>query len=526
MLQGILSFEFLSLTGNAWFTIGVVLALFVAMIFSKARIDVIFLTAMSSLLIAGVVDTKSAFGGLTSDSVLVVAVLFIVVEGLTYTGVLNWIVKHLMGTPKTLSGAVVRVMFPAALMSSVMSNTTVVALFINVVRIWSRKLGITPSKLLIPLSYAAGMGGICTIIGTPANLVVSGLYADKLGENLGIFTTTLCGLFCLVIGVVSVVALKKLLPERKSPVYDSETSELVLELTVPSDHPYIGLTLQEIYDRSQNGTDSDKSSTLAIRRFDSIIAIKRYDNEVETAGPETFLMGADHIIISGLPQNLKRICQKLHLKSDYLEGYLKNEAENAVVGKKTIVSTAILIGMILLSAFKVVPLLVACILAAIAMVLCKCCTSEQAMKSINWEIVMVFAGSFCIGKALESTGVALKIAQGLLDVCGSNPYVVLTVICLVATFITEFISNTAAAAMFFPIAIGAANALGVNPLTFAVALMIAASSSFATPIGSPTHMLVYGPGGYKFTDFAKIGIPMNFIILAANVFITTKVFPF
>ena len=148
------------------------------------------------------------------------------------------------------------------------------------------------------------------------------------------------------------------------------------------------------------------------------------------------------------------------------------------------------------------------------------------MKSIDWNIIIVFAGSVAIGKAIEQTGIAQMIAGGLLNVCGTNPYVVLTAVCLVATFITEFISNTAAGAMFYPIAMSAATALGVNPLTFCVALMIAASSSFATPIGSPTHMLVYAPGGYRFTDFMRIGLPMNFIILAANIFITPIVFPF
>ena len=118
------------------------------------------------------------------------------------------------------------------------------------------------------------------------------------------------------------------------------------------------------------------------------------------------------------------------------------------------------------------------------------------------------------------------IANKLLSICGSNPYITLIAMCVVATFITEFISNTAAAALFCPIAISTATTLGVNPLTFCIALLIAVSSCVATPIGSPTHMLVYGPGGYRFTDFVKIGLPMNFIILAANIFITTLIFPF
>ena len=156
MLQGLLSFELLGLSGNAWFTIAVILALFASMMFSKLRTDLIFVAAMAALYISGVLDVKGAFGGFCAPSVLVIGVLFAVIVGLNQTGVLNWIVKHLMGTPKTLTGAITRLMLPVALLSSLLTNTTIVALFINIVKIWSKKLGISPSKLLIPLSYASG----------------------------------------------------------------------------------------------------------------------------------------------------------------------------------------------------------------------------------------------------------------------------------------------------------------------------------------------------------------------------------
>ena len=517
MLQGLLAFEWLGLSGNAWFTIAVIIALFAAMIFSNVRTDVIFWAAMSALFVSGVVDIKGAFGGFSSSSVLVIAALFAVIAGLNHTGVLNWISKYLMGAPKTLTGAIAHLMFPVAILSSLLTNTTIVALFINIVKIWSKKLGISPSKLLIPLSYASGMGGVCTLIGTPPNIIISGLYHDATGIQLGIFSTTLCGLFCLAVGILSVIALQKILPERESPLSKVEDDELTLELCVPSKHNFIGMTLQEIYDNNPRGFEKDKKSILAIRRF---------DNEVEVATPDSIIMGADHIIVSGKPAQLQWICNNLHLKNEHLEGIIENATVGKKFGKKTAISAAIMIAMVLLSAFNIIPLLSSCLLAAAAMIIFRCCTSTQAMNSINWEILAIFAGSICLGKALESTGVAQMIANKLLSICGSNPYITLTAMCVVATFITEFISNTAAAALFCPIAISTATALGVNPLTFCIALMIAVSSSFATPIGSPTHMLVYGPGGYHFTDFVKIGLPMNFIILAANIFITTLIFPF
>jgi di/tricarboxylate transporter len=195
------------------------------------------------------------------------------------------------------------------------------------------------------------------------------------------------------------------------------------------------------------------------------------------------------------------------------------------MGVGTLVSTVIMIAMVTLSALGVLPLLQCAFLAAAAMLLCRCCNLEQAMKAINWEIIMVFAGSISLGLAIQKTGIAEQLATGILDVCGTNPIIVMTAVCFVGTFITEFISNTAAGAMFFPIMYEAAEKLGYEPYTFLIALMISVSSSFATPIGSPTHMLVYGPGGYRFSDFLRIGLLMNIIILAANIFIVNIVYP-
>ena len=516
MLQGILSFELYGLSGNAWFSIVVVLAVFAAMTFSKLRTDIIFLAGMAALFVSGVLDVKGAFGGFSSPTVLVIGVLYAVIAGLSHTGVLNWIVKHLMGSPKSLTMAIVRTMIPVALLSSMLTNTTVVALFIDVVKIWSKKLGISPSKLLIPLSYASGMGGICTLLGTPPNLIISGMYSDSTGIQLSIFTTTICGLFCLAVGVISIIAMQKLLPERKAPLSGVDDGNLTMELLVPSKHPFIGMTLQEVYEENPKGFKKDKNAIISIRRF---------DNEVEVATPDTLIMGGDHIIVSGSAKQLHWICNELNLKNEHLDGILENLNTEKKAGKKTLISALIMIAMVLLPTFGVMPLLSACLLAAAAMIICRCCTSQQAMSAINWPILMVFAGSICLGKALETTGVAQMIANWLLTLCGSNPYTALISICLVATFVTEFISNAATAAMFCPIVMSTAATLGVNPLTFCIALMLAVSSSFATPIGSPTHMLVYGAGGYKFTDFAKIGLPMNFIILAANIFITLIIFP-
>ena len=184
-----------------------------------------------------------------------------------------------------------------------------------------------------------------------------------------------------------------------------------------------------------------------------------------------------------------------------------------------------MIAMVAVSSLGYLTLLQAAFIAAFAMIACRFCTIEQARESIDWRLLMIFAGSISLGTAIQDTGIAEWISQGILVLCDGSALVALAGICLVGTFITEFTSNTATAAIFFPIAYQTAVNMNVNPLTFCVALMVAVSSSFATPIGSPTHMIVYGPGGYRFSDFARIGIPMNFIIWIANLFITLLLFP-
>lgn len=589
------TFEFLGFGFYAWITIALVLVMFSLLLFTKLPADVVFVGGMAVLLVCGVLPAREVLSGFSSESVVVVGILFVVVAGLVYTGVLQWIVRHLLGNPSSYPKAIVRLMLPVAMLSSMLSNTTVVALFINVVKMWSKKLGVSPSRLLIPLSYASGMGGVCTLIGTPPNLIISGFYMQETGVELGIFTTTLPGLFCLAVGILSMIALRKLLPDRKSSESSFESiSDYTVELLVPTTNPMVGQSVGEC--------------GLMDVRGGRLVEIVRFDKEIiSPVHADEFVIGGDRLVYSGQIDSILDLRETHHLVNATHHVYSVNEVDghrklqtgylefgSDLVGKriadtrfeedhdvvlvaiarqgkrleaspreialqagdtlllegkklsekdfsgdvrffdsediqqvdhKTLVSSGIMLAMMLLSAFHVMPLLNACFLAAFAMLLTRCCSIEQARKSINWNVLMVFAGSVCLGMAIENTGIAQRLADGLLGVCGTNPLVVLAVICLVGTFITELISNAAAAAMFYPIAYKSAIALGVNPLTFCVALMIAVSSSFATPIGSPTHMLVYGPGGYRFSDFMKVGLLMNLIILAANLFIVTILFP-
>ena len=582
---------------DAWITIVTVLGMFSVLLFTKLRSDWVFLCAIGILFVTGVLDAKEAFSGFSGTSVITVGVLFVVVAGLMHTGVLHCMVKYLLGQPNSYAKAVTRLMLPVAFLSSFLSNTTVVALFVKIVKMWAKKLGVSPSKLLIPLSYASGMGGVCTLIGTPPNLIISGLYEEHTGQAMNVLATTIPGLFCLFIGVLSVIAMRRLLPDRKAPESAFEaTSEYTVELRVPSDNPYIGMTLAE--------------AGLFHVKGGSLIEMYHFDDVPSPISEEEYIMGGDHLVYAGQIDeiyemavshklvaadhhvfSMSEVDMNRQVRTAYVNfgssligrsiaettfekdnnlmvaavarrGKRINEAPRKVIleagdtllliypshykidttslkndlqffdsddvpniGYGTLVSTAIMLAMIVVSALGIMPLLQCAFLAAAAMVVFRCCNVEQAMKAINWDILMVFAGSAVLGLAIQKTGIAEWMANGILDICGTNPLVVMTAICFVGTFITEFISNTAAGAMFFPIMYEASEKLGYEPYPFLIALMISVSSSFATPIGSPTHMLVYGPGGYRFSDFMRIGLLMNLIILAANIFIVNIVYP-
>ena len=589
--------EFLGFNLHAWITIVTVLSMFTVLLFTKWRSDLVFLGAIGVLYVTGVLDAKDAFSGFSSTSVITVGVLFVVVAGLTYTGVLQCIVRFLLGTPKSYSKAVTRLMLPVAVLSSFLSNTTVVSLFVNIVKMWAKKLGVSPSKLLIPLSYASGMGGVCTLIGTPPNLIISGLYEEKTGVAMNILTTTVPGLFCLAVGVLSVIAMRRLLPDRKAPESAFEsTGDYTVELQVPSDNPYIGQTLGEaglfhvkggsliemyhfddiplpvtedepimggdhliyagqidelmelaythklvssdhhIFSMSEVDNNSKLrtayvdfgsrliGTTIGSSSFEKdnnvvLAAVARRGERIEEAPRNVVLQAGDTLLLI-CPSNIKLNTSSLERDLHFFDS---SDVPN--IGNGTIISTLIMIAMVVVSALGIMPLLQCAFLAAAAMLICRCCNMEQAMKAVNWDILMVFAGSAVLGLAIQKTGIAEWLANGILDVCGTNPIVVMTAVCFVGTFITEFISNTAAGAMFFPIMYEAAEKLGYEPFPFLVALMVSVSSSFATPIGSPTHMLVYGPGGYRFSDFMRIGLLMNLIILAANIFIVNIVYP-
>lgn len=419
------------LSMDAWITIATMVGLFATLLLTKTKAHVAFFCAIAVLNISGVMTLEEAFAGFDTASIITVALLFLVIAGLRHTGALEWMVSHLMGQPRNYTLAIIRLMLPVGILSSFMSNTGTTALFQDVIKKWAERLGMAPSKLLIPLAYSASLGGLLTLIGTPPNLIIAGMYAKTYGVSMNILAPFPIAFCCLLASITIVILMKNLLPTRTAP---------------------------------HEGIDSGEVAS-------------------ETEKVQTFT-------------------------------------------GKTYLSIGIMISVLVLSAFNVLTLSSCCILAGILMVLTKCCTSDQAVKEIDWNILMVFVGSVCIGNAIHKTGIDEDILGWIMNCCGSDPIMVLAMICATAAITTEFISDTACAAMFCPIVIHAAQNLGVNPMPFMIALMMSVSNNYATPIATPPNTLVYASGGYKFEDFARLGLVLKLVNLFIAISVSMLIYPF
>lgn len=593
------SILFLGLNPYAWITIVTVLSIFVVMARTHIPAEVCFLAALTILLVTGVVTEEEGMAGFGSEPVVVHAAFFVIIAGLMQTGLLYWLTKNVLGDPKNYGQAVIRLMLPISVLAALLNSVNVVALFIDAVKIWARKLDISASKLLLPLSYAATLGGMCTLLGNSSNLVIAGLYMGKTGQTLNLFEPLLPGLTLTVIGILLVILLQGHIPSRESPEQTFETtSDYTAELLVPTDNPYVAQTVTE--------------AGLLQVKGGSLVEIVRFDKEIIMPVPKDEpIMGGDRLIYAGQINeilNLKRthglvaadhhvwsvdeIDSKRKLRTAYVKfgsdligqsmtqcdfehrndvvlvavarqgrrvkgqpreirlqagdtlllecppkGDEKMESENRrsltffnshfvpQLGSRTITSAIILVLMFLLSSFHAMPLMAVTMLAAGAMLAFKCCRIDRVTKYIEWELLLILGSTVVFSVAITKTGIADVVANNLLTLCGSNPYIVMAVMCIMASVVSEFVSDVGSAAVFFPIMWQQAIILGCNPMPFVMSLMLSVTISFASPIGSSTHMLIYGPGSFHFTDFAKLGFWMHIVLQAACLIIVNLIYP-
>lgn len=599
---------------DAWVTVLVLFAILGLLVATSLPADLLMLGGLTVLLLAGVLSVQQAFAGFANDGMLTVAVLYIVVAGLRETGVVAWIAQGIFGRPTTVTRAQLRMMLPVAGLSAFMNNTPLVAAMLPAVTEWGKKFRIPPSKLLMPLSFATILGGLCTLIGTSTNVIAAGLMqrsvdAGELADGMNFFTLTWIGVPCALAGIAYMaIASRWLLPVRQATLRPTDDPRAyTVEMRVAPGGPVVGKTIEEAGLRHMN---------------DMYLAeIERNGEVIHAVGPHMKLMGGDQLVFVGVVDSVVELQKirglipatnqvfKLHgrrdgrtlieavvsdtcpllgktiregrfrtyysavviavaRKGERLKGKIGDivletgdtlllEARTSFVQQqrnsrdfflvspldgsaplrheRAPVALAILIGMVLLATvFEQTPYFIergygtlhAALLAGGLMLLTGCCTADAVRRTVDWPVLIVIAATLGIGTALSSTGLSAAFASGLVALAGPQPLHQLAVIYLVTMLLTEVLSNTTAVVLMYPIALATAQQLGVNPLPFIVGITIAGSCGFATPIGYQTNLMVYGPGGYKFTDYLRFGIPLNLIVCAVTLLVTPVVYPF
>lgn len=599
------------MTWEGWFSIGVIALVFVMLIRGRHGADVIIVAGVSLLVLVGIITPKEGIAGLANEGVITVAIMYIIVCGLAETGTVGWIARNVLGGSTSMTVAMLRMMVPVTTLSAFMNNTPLVAMFIPVINDWCRKHRVSPSRLMIPLSYAAIMGGTCTLIGTSTNLVVSGLWANSIAtpgspiegrRMIGFFEIAWVGVPCAAVGLTYLlIASRWLLPARK-PVLDVEADarSYTVEMIVETGSPLVGqsiegaglrhlpgLYLAEIERAGQMLPAVSPDQRLAaedrlvfVGVLDSVVELQKIrglkpatDQVVKLDAPrpqrsliEAVISNSSPLIgrtvregrfrsvynavVIAVARNGERINKKigdivlkvgdtllLEAHRSFAEQhknsrdfYLVSRVENSepVRHEKALIAVAILALMVAIATIGPYGfhMLHAAVIAAGLMLVTRCCSGAAARRSVDWQVIVTIAASLALGVALAKSGAAAVIAGAMIEIAGGNPWITLVVIYLLTTTFTEVITNNAAAALVFPIALAASDKLGVDFKPFAMCIMMAASASFATPIGYQTNLMVMAPGGYKFTDFFRIGIPLNLTMLVLTVALAPLIWPF
>lgn len=599
------------MTAAAIIVLCLVVGIVLVLALTRIAPDAVLMGALTVLLVCptptdsgwriGLVGVDAAFSGFSNSGVATIAVLFVVVAGLRETGTVDWIGARVLGHPRGLTMALVRIIFPIAGMSAFLNNTPVVAMMIPAVSDWAKRLELTPSKLMIPLSYAAILGGTCSLIGTSTNLVVSGMVdATPGGDPIGIFEITRVGLPAAIIGGAFLIFLgPKLLPDRGSTKQAlSDPREYTLELLVPSGSPLDGKTIQQAGLRNLPGCflvgieregepigPSDPGQVLraddrllfagiveSIRDLQRIRGLEPATNQVFKLDAPRYRRRLFEAVVGAASPLVGKTLKSTGFRHEYngvvlavarsgvrLRGRLGDivlrpgdtllvEAEAGFIDRyrnardfllvsslddstprrhtRAPLALAILLAMVAVVTIGWLSMLQGTMLAAGIMILTRCCTVSEARQSVDWSLLIVVGAALGLGAALAETGAAGAVASGVIGVAGTNPLLVLIAVYLVTSLMTEVITNNGAVALAFPIAYSLSQRLGVDFMPFVFAIMMAGSASFATPLGYQTNLMVFGPGGYRFSDYLRIGIPMNLLMAAVSLTLIPFIWPF
>ena len=573
----------LSQTASAILTLTIVGLMFLAFLKEVLPTEVVALTGVAVMLLTGVLPYDAALPVLANPAPWTIAAMFVIMGALVRTGALDAFTqtaqRQARTNPKT---AIALLMAFVVAASAVVSNTPVVVVMIPVFTQIARTLGMQASKLLIPLSYAAIMGGTLTLIGTSTNLLVDGVARAQGLDPFTIFEVTPLGLAVVVWGMIYLRYIAPhLLPDRDSMadlLSDRSAMKFFTEAVIPPDSNLIGREVTGVrlfkrpgvrlidvirgdasLRRNLKGVELQVGDRVVLRtRMTELLSLqankelKRVDqvSAVETTTVEVLITPGcrmvgrrlgdirlrrrygvyplamhrrnqnighqldqlvvrvgDTLLLEGAPEDIQRLASDMDLvdvsqPSD--RAYRRGHAPVAVLALAAIVA---------LAALGVAPILMLAIMAVALVLVTRCIDAEEAFSFIDGRLLALIFSMLAIGAALESSGAVALIVEAIAPALSDlPPFLLVWAIYLLTSVLTELVSNNAVAVVVTPIAIGLASAMGLDPRPLVVAVMLAASASFATPIGYQTNMLVYGPGGYRFTDFLRVGIPLNLSI--------------
>jgi di/tricarboxylate transporter len=568
-----------------------ILVVFVLFVTETVPPDLIALGVLVLVALVGWVTPKEAFAALSNEAPVTVAAMFILSAGLQRCGAIEDIGRLLRRLPNmTELKLLVLLMVSVAACSAFVNNTPVVVALLPLVLGVARHYDVSASKLLIPLSYAAILGGTCSLIGTSTNLVVSSLASSKYGIHLGIFDITGLGVLVALCGIAYMALIgRHLLPDRESLaslVGGLSTREYVTELLVIADSPLDGHRLDE--------TELHKIANVrvqAILRDDEFLpaplheTMLRAGDRIVLGAPRTAVVEmhsltgitlidekefglervrAEHTVVveavitnnshfagktlreSRLRENFNALVLAIHRHGENITqnvgqvplkfgdtlllrisqdglARLGGSADLLVLSDTAIATArrnkqpivlAVLAAVVGLSAFDVYPISILALAGVVVLVATRCLRMSEVYDAIDWRIVTMIVGMIALGSAMQNVGADKWLVDEVISTVGTaSPILVLGSFYLIAMLLTEFISNNAVAILLTPIAYQTAMKLGYHPVPFLIAIMFAASASFATPIGYQTNTFVYGAGGYKFRDFLRVGAPLNLLFL-------------
>ncbi len=584
-----------------YFLIGLAVLLFIN---KRVSFDVASLIIMALLVVTGILTPAEGFSGFSNQATVTIACMFILSEGLTQTGALNKVGDFFLQLNRyPYRVAILIIMLIIAVISAFINNTAAVAIFIPVIISLAKKLGKSASRLLMPLSFAAMFGGVCTLIGTSTNLLVDSIATDNGLESFTMFEFAPMGLIFLVAGFVYLFTIGiNLIPKRREDENLTDTfsmEEYLTDVVLDAHSEYVDtplhdsslledldLQIVEVYD--EQGQAKTDRSTITLRANDvlrirgSIDEINKLlfredvhiipnapwkdsDFEIGNAqlievvvSPESSYAGKKlkHIrfyeefeaILLAIRQggslqqedfdevrleggtSLLLFAKKERVPSIKAAGefILATEKDVTPTKKERIpVAVAILLGVVGLAAFNVLPIMVSATCGVVLMILTGCLTNEQAWRSINWKVIFLLAGMLPLGVAMEKTGAATLLADtGINYLEAYGPRAVLSAFFFLSMMLTNIISNQATAALLAPIAIEVSRSIGVQPEPMLIAVTMAASLSFMSPIGYQTNTMIFGPGQYTFGDFLRIGTPLNILFWIIGTLCIPLIWPF